>query len=203
MSRESSTLGRLLPLAATLAPAMFACVFCGCFSPVFPGCGPHRENAPDGESALITVYIGSETQGVSRGSFVSVDQSGRSELVGDHTVWLFSFPVVCKTVAQRDVLRIRDAWESVARDGSVTARGKAEARPYLAISFSPGETSATEGGDAVSYVVRPNHLETGSDFENALSLTLDVLIDLYGDRLVREIRYAGLESLLPVENPND
>lgn len=110
---------------------------------------------------------------------------------------MLSSRVVCRQVSARDVERIRAAWERALRSGAPTGGRREEPRPYLAVAFTPGDELADLEDGSASFIVRSATLEKGSDLDAAVAITLGVFIDLYGDRLVREIHYAGLDPLVP------
>jgi hypothetical protein len=163
----------------------------GCFLPLYPGCGPQGEGRPGGEELLLSVVLASEVNGVRRASGVGVDQQGRSELTGEYTVWTFAPWVVCREMPEADVLQLIEVWDRVSRASSSMSSVPPPRPPYLAVWLAGDEARE------VFYVLPGGAGE--SEVEAAARQTLRILVDLYGDRLVRELQYAGLEDLLSVD----
>lgn len=199
-AEASGGLLHLRRVASTLGMLALLGVLSGCVSLLHPGCGANRENWPDGPTLFLEIYIGSATNGIPRGSGVSLDATGRSAFVGDYTVWLLSSLAVCKQVPDRDVEQIREAWERALSSRAHTGGSPDEPRPYLAASFRPADEFPGQVEGPVSFIVKPSTPEKGSDLDEAVAVTLGVFIEVYGDRLVRELRYAGLDALVPTDS---
>ena len=79
-----------------------------------------------------------------------------------------------------------EAWEGL--EGSPPGRIPAP-RPHLGVVLY-------SGGNEEHFFVLPASQENNQALLDAARLTASVFVDAYGERLEREFRYAGLESLL-------
>lgn len=171
--------------AALLLPVLLTLQ--GCFLPRYPGCGADFENRPSGDDMVVSLVLASKEQGYNQAAGLSVDAEGHSEFVAEYTVWALSPPVLCNEIPQGEVEQIATAWDQV--DAVPLEAWGERPTPYLAVAFRPG-------GDEERYVVMPASEEENPALLEAARLTVGVFVEAYGDRLVRELRYAGLESLL-------
>ena len=159
----------------------------GCFLPRYPGCGADFENRPSGDDMVITLMLISEKAGYKQMAAVSLDAEGHSELLGEYTTWAFSAPIVCEEISREQVARIKAVWNQV---NAIPLEVWGEyPRPHVAVAIRPG-------ADEARFVVLPASQENNQDLLDAARLTSSVFVDAYGERLEREFRYAGLDSLL-------
>ncbi len=173
----------LLSFFAVPAWSLLASVVVGCFLPVTPGCT--LEDSLPGDDGFLTVQL----VGRRVASSVYIDQAGKSRFHPDATVWLLSTPGLCRTVPLQDFSRMKESWNTLqALPGE--RPGERPERPFLAILWIEGDRTR-------SFFLKPGDLHRSNQLEKTLDLTLRVVEETYGNRFVRELRAAGLESLLP------
>lgn len=156
-----------------------------CALPVAPGCSPGA-SLPQGEELLGAVMVGENLT-----ASVQVDRDGRSMFHPDFTVWMLRAPAVCRTLPRKDLTVLVDLWDGLpSADRCRCPRGPQ--RPCLRIVH-------VEGEKARIFAARPDGAgEAGSppELRHAVARTLDILHRTYGDRLLRELRAAGLDGLM-------
>lgn len=157
----------------------------GCFLPRYPGCGADFENRPD--DPILAVVLASEVEGITRSAGLSVDAHGSSEFVPEYTVWLGSSMRTCHEIPTREVRRMVEVWQGL--ESSPSGVRAPVPRPYLNVVLY-------SGGNEEHFFVLPASKEGNPALLDAAHLTSSVFVDAYGERLEREFRYAGLESLL-------
>lgn len=172
---------RLVPMALLVASGT---VFGACPLPVEPGCSPDQ-HGPDGRPflslALLRVHSSVAT--------VYVDPEGRAAFAPASTAWALRTGRVCRTIAADDLLELEAAWERAGPAPRRTRQVRSD-RPALLITY-------TSNAPPREFVVRPDASGARAELEGAVELTLSVLESTFGERFVRELRAAGLETLRP------
>lgn len=153
-----------------------------CALPVRPGCSQER-SLPQQREVFLTVGIAAENIA----SSIIVDRSGRSVFNADYTVWMLSPPALCKVLPAEDVDRIERALVPLLEQPGQDS--ETPNFPYLLLVY-------TSSGEERSFFYNTTTTQS-PERERALHVVLTALHRAYGSRFVRELRGAGLLSLLP------
>jgi hypothetical protein len=156
-----------------------------CALPTAPGCRP-GESLPQGEELLGVALV---AEGLT--SSIQIDRDGRSMFHPDFTVWMLSTPGACRTLPEDDVAALDAAWRAVGH-APRTRQAREPEKPFLLVIY-------LGAGEERKFFVRPEDGFLGPErptIRTATALTLKTLHRTYGDRFLRELHAAGLESLL-------
>jgi hypothetical protein len=181
--------GRLKPVGRLTLGVLAAGALAGCHLPVFPGCGP-EENLPRNEIPFLYVGLAGDRPVAA----VSLDQAGHSQFQGSYTVWMLSTPGSCQTIPTEDLTLLEERWQRVVEESHRTS-SKLPERPYLRVAYWTEEGDHHLSPD-FTFFIKPGRLDQSDELEQATAVTLEVLTRAYGDRFLRELHAAGLESLL-------
>lgn len=163
----------------------------GCPLPITPGCGADQ-HLPSLDSLWSIALVRSHPAIAN----FRIDAAGRSDFVPAHTAWMLRTGRVCRSIPEKELQNLKSAWAQVGfASAPMTDRGPD--RPFLWITYSPGGTRR-------EFRIEPGEVDTPPPLQRAVSLTLDVLQQTYGERFSRELDAAGLASLRalpPVRGP--
>lgn len=161
-----------------------------CYLPVSPGCNP-GESLPRDENLVVIFGVATEQGG---GASFALAATGRSQFRARYTLWTFSTVGSCRQIPEATARRLRGLWRSVGESADKTPPAR-PSQPFLWIRYLEGDATRL-------LFVKPGG-DSSSDLAHAAALTLRVFQETYGDRVLRELRAAGLEELLQMPSAEE
>ncbi len=148
------------------------------------------EGLPKQDEVFLTVGIAATNVA----SSLSIDRSGRSIFNADYTVWMLSPPAFCRALPDDELDEIEYALAPLL-DEPCQDCSQPPAMPYLVLIYTTNNRERSFFYDTVR--------KQSPERERALEVILAALHRTYGSRFARELRGAGLLSLLPDSPKSD